>query len=419
MINVAVLYKSSFAPRSTWIGTLSILFAFILLQPIAHAEIEVDARFPGGNIIVDRVEENDVYIHQDLRDTKGDWFYWYFRVRGAEGKTVRFHFTKSNVIGVLGPAYCRDGQNWHWLGKHAVEEKTFSFSFKKTDRAARFCFAIPYTQSNLDAFLDRYQENPQFQVDTLCTTKKGRKVERILLGCLSREPAAKVLLTCRHHACEMMASYTLEGMMESILTDRANRWLKHNVEFMVIPFVDTDGVEDGDQGKNRRPRDHNRDYAGESIYSSVKHLREWVPTWSDGKLRVAIDMHDPYIRGNMNEKIYFVCGPDEANSKNILQYSDFLEHVTQQRNISNKECLLFYTKNVLPWDTAWNKPENYTQGKSNARWTSELPGIWFGSTIEIPYANAEGRAVTAESARWLGRDMATALRMYLQKKLKP
>ena len=29
----------------------------------------VDADFPGGNIIVDELKGNDVYLHQDLRDT--------------------------------------------------------------------------------------------------------------------------------------------------------------------------------------------------------------------------------------------------------------------------------------------------------------------------------------------------------------
>ena len=36
-----------------------------------------------------------------------------------------------------------------------------------------------------------------------------------------------------------------------------------------------------------------------------------------------------------------------------------------------------------------------------------------GSTIEIPYANANGQEVNAESARALGRALAAALRAYL------
>ena len=40
----------------------------------------------------------------------------------------------------------------------------------------------------------------------------------------------------------------------------------------VIPFVDIDGVENGDQGK-QAPHDHNRDYINSPIYPETK--RGW------------------------------------------------------------------------------------------------------------------------------------------------
>ena len=43
-------------------------------------------------------------------------------------------------------------------------------------------------------------------------------------------------------------------------------WFRRNVEVLAIPFMDKDGVEEGDQGKNRKPRDHNRDYIGQSVH---------------------------------------------------------------------------------------------------------------------------------------------------------
>lgn len=46
----------------------------------------VDCDFPGGNIVVDGIKDDTVFLHQDVRDTQGDWFYWYFRVRGAAGR---------------------------------------------------------------------------------------------------------------------------------------------------------------------------------------------------------------------------------------------------------------------------------------------------------------------------------------------
>ena len=52
--------------------------------------------------------------------------------------------------------------------------------------------------------------------------------------------------------------------------------------------MDKDGVEDGDQGKNRRPGDHNRDWDGESIYNSTEAVREFLLVWSDNKLKYEV-----------------------------------------------------------------------------------------------------------------------------------
>jgi len=49
-----------------------------------------------------------------------------------------------------------------------------------------------------------------------------------------------------------MASWALEGLIEEVLADTADgRWLRERVEFLMVSLMDLDGVEDGDQGKNR------------------------------------------------------------------------------------------------------------------------------------------------------------------------
>ena len=99
------------------------------LQCAAFAAIRVDAHLPGGNIIVDSIEGDTIRVHQDLRDTEGDWFYWSFRVRGAAGRTLDVQFTKTNVIGVRGPAVSTDGgRSWRWLGAEAVKGPRFVYS---------------------------------------------------------------------------------------------------------------------------------------------------------------------------------------------------------------------------------------------------------------------------------------------------
>jgi hypothetical protein len=342
-------------------------------------------------------------------------------VRPAAGRTLTFQFTNGNVIGVRGPAVSLDqGRNWRWLGTETVEDASFAFAFPRGARDVRFCMTIPYVERNYREFLKRYRHNPNLQTDVLCKTRKGRNVELLRLGRIDGQCEQRVLITARHHACETIASYSLEGLLAAVLANTDDgKWFRQHVEFMVVPFMDKDGVEDGDQGKNRKPRDHNRDYEGESIHPSVRALRELVPRWSGGRLRFALDMHCPLIRAAgygaardpMAENIQFVGVQYPEIRARVERFCQILQSV-------QTGPLLYDARNNTPYGTSWNRPTPGAPGKIDlkpfSRWASEQPGVLAATTIEIPYANAGGNLVTAESARALGTDLARALRHFLE-----
>jgi hypothetical protein len=377
---------------------------------MVNDSIRIDCDFPGGNVLVDGIEGDVVRLRPDRRDTEGWWFYWYFRVRGAQGRTLEFRFTDGEPVGVRGPAVSTDdGESWRWLEPTPSRTDAFTYRFGAEGREVRFCFAIPYLETHLSAFLARYAGSRYLNVDVLCRSRKGRDVELLRLGRLDDSCDCRILLTCRHHCCEMMASYALEGLMEFVLTDPdEGAWLREKAELLVVPFVDKDGVEDGDQGKNRRPYDHNRDYAGSSIYPEVRAIRERVPKWSDGKLQVALDLHCPWIRGTHNEDIYFVGSEDQRNWARVEAFSDILEEAVRGE-------LPYLRMDNLPFGQAWNTGGNYGEGMSFGRWAAQVSGVDFGSSIEIPYANVHGKAVTADSARAFGQDLARGLVRYLRR----
>jgi hypothetical protein len=376
-------------------------------------KVTIDADFPGGNIIVERINGDTIFLKPDLRDTSTWWFYWYFRVRGAAGRSLKFQFTGQNPIGTQGPAFSTDGgETWSWLDSHLVNGSSFTYEFEQGDREVRFCFAIPYLEKNLRQFLKKYTNNPYLTVRELCRSRKRRLVERLHAGKIEGTPKYRVLITARHHSCESIASYALEGLLEEILSGTdTGRWFQNNVEVLVVPFVDKDGVEDGDQGKNRRPHDHNRDYMNNSIYPSIRAIRNFVPQWSDAKLKVTLDLHCPYIRGNYNEFIYMVGSSDSAVWREQQKFAQFLESVCEGE-------LPYSAKNSLPFGTAWNNGSYYGKLKSCRVWAEEQPGVVMATTFEIPYANAGETVVTADNARAFGRDLARALRRYLEDSLR-
>ena len=80
--------------------------------------VQIGSAFADGNIVVETIDGPIINLHQDLRDTTCDWFYWCFRIRSAAGETLRFNFIRSCAIGLRGPTISGDdGQTWNWLGE--------------------------------------------------------------------------------------------------------------------------------------------------------------------------------------------------------------------------------------------------------------------------------------------------------------
>ena len=197
-----------------------------------------------------------------------------------------------------------------------------------------------------------------------------------------------------------------EGIVDAFLADDdLGAWLRENVELMGVPFVDYDGVQAGDQGKNRKPHDHNRDYS-EFIYPETKALTAWIGEHAKGRLDAFIDLHCPWIRGEYNEFVYATrkdpkIVPPTAQEE---RFSEILEKV-------QSGALRYKAANDLPFGQKWNKGVNFAQGWSSVIWAChnvKEPKVC--RAMEFPFANASGAVVTPEKCRAFGRDLALALR---------
>ncbi len=289
----------------------------------------IDCAFPGGNIVV----EGDRWRHgprstRTCATRRGTGSTGASACAGPEGVGFGSSSRGAALIGVRGPAMSLDGgASWRWLGAECVDGNAFTCEVPADADEVGFSFAMPYQLARWTAFAEANAASPHLWKGELARTRKGRPVPYARAGFLGSEPRHRVVVTCRHHCCEMMAGYSLEGLVDAVVSGAVEEaeWLRRNVEFFVVPFVDLDGVEDGDQGKNRRPHDHNRDYAGESIYPAVRAIREAVPAWGAGRLHVAADLHCPWIDGIHNEVIYVVGQQDPAMEAEQRRFSAVIE----------------------------------------------------------------------------------------------
>ena len=373
--------------------------------------IRIDSDFPGGNIKVHDIKGRDLYLSPDLRDTVGSWFYWAFRLRGGAGQKFHVHFVSDYPVAVRGPAISTDGRHtWHWTDEPFGEED-FVVTVSSDCNEIYFALAPLYTQENWDRFVATFSSFApcdRYKLGTLTTSRKGRSDEKLHVGIVPEKASKIVVFTARHHCCEMIANDVMEGVISEILSGESKEglWLRENASIDFIPFTDKDGVEDGDQGKNRKPHDHNRDYT-DFLFPETKAIAELISNLSEKyTLDAMIDLHCPGIRGHQNSTAFMPGASEPDYAEGQITFGTLLEKSLPEG------ALPFFQKDFYSFGQNGNTDDDYSQGFSSTRWARRQRKIPFVTSFETPYATANGVAVTPDNARLLGRGMAIALAEY-------
>lgn len=362
----------------------------------APASITIQTNFPGGNIKLINNTPGSVKIEPDLRGDR-PWFYWYFQATPTNVGKVSFTFPpkvagfKHGAIGFQGPAISLDnGNTWNWMGTKQVDGNTFTYHFKNK-RPVRFAVTIPYTAQNLQQFLDKHKQNSFLKTTTITQSKSNRPVTLLQIG--KHTPDKKTMLvTARHHAAETIASYVLEGFLAQAMsnTPEGIAFRKHYVLY-AIPIVDTDGVEQGDQGKNRRPHDHNRDYNPKSIYPEITAIKKLA---DDKQITHAIDFHCPTLVMQDHQIMYF-AGVKNVPKHNFANISEFAKNI--KANLPENAPF-----GPLVWLKTLSKP-----APKNSNYFAFRPNAVVAATLEIPFA-PPGKSSTPNSLHLYGQRILKA-----------
>lgn len=388
-----------------WTG-LAVVGALAIVSAASGMNVTLSSDFPGGNVRVIRNRGATIELTADLRGGK-PWFYWQFDAKADQIGRVQFVLADSPQMGVQGPALSFDGgSNWQWLGaasvqfagstepgKAAVKNDSFQFDFTNANRKVRFCVAMPYLQRDLDQFLAGQKANPNLLIDELTKSTKGRSVELLRIG--KPGPGIQsVLVTARHHACESMASYVLEGFLKEALSDSpAGSAFRSRYVLYAVPIVDKDGVQAGDQGKGRSPHDHNRDYGLTNLYPEVRAIQALA---RDKKVELALDFHCPAIRGESHTTFYFDGLAMPPAFSNVVELSDWMA----------EEVPTVFSQGPFVW---LKKKKASASGENlpfSLFFAVQKP-VLMAATLEVPYA-LPGYPFTAAVARDYGASLLRA-----------
>jgi hypothetical protein len=267
----------------------------------------MDDQFEGGAVEgVRYVSKDRIEFQTPLHGSpQGMWFA--FRVRGGAGR--RLEFIQTNVHQMLGSTgyrvvqpVMREGPSGEWTRLPAEEcrfdltEGAFSFTLTPQSDETYVAFTYPYGPAELRRFLQAHVNSPYLHRETLGKTGEGRDFPVLLLGNLT-ETASRQLcaFVARQHAGETPGSFVLEGILDAFLSDTTEgEWCRQNLVFFVAPFVDLDGVIEGRYGKDRPPRDFNRDWCSDPLHPEIAGLIARIHELTEQMpYRLFVDLHAP------------------------------------------------------------------------------------------------------------------------------
>lgn len=351
--------------------------------------LHIHGDFTGGNIHVKDITGDTVILENELRDTQEDWFYWAFCVSGAQGRTLTFRM-QNNRVGYFGPAVSHDLVSWRWLD--AADGDSFTYTFGENEDKVYFAHDMLYHPARFEAFARKHG----LEIRELC---KGHKGKGRSVPCVSFGSGRQhILLTARHHACESTGNYVLEGVLEELLAHPLE-----DTTVFCVPFVDCDGVVDGDQGKSRAPYDHNRDYGADapSIYPECAAIREYADAHG---CVYGFDFHSPWHLGGENDNVFIV----QKNPPKLPALNRFGE-LFEAECRKTPDALQYEHANDYPPDTGWNVGKTQCGALMTFRPENKL-----AFTLETAYFGTSANKVSQEKMLTMGRCFVRALHAFAQ-----
>jgi len=392
--------------------------------------VRVDENLPQGNagrLRIDAVGRVHFLARRAVRGLRGATprsMWWGFRILGAAGRRVTCLWEHTEqvlgaaTLGAVVPVVCEAGHTAH----RRVPERTCRF----LPNARRFEFVVPcrsdetwvyscypYGPADLAAFLRRLSGDPRMAVHTISQSAGGRPCRLIRLHDPDADPVSRhsrqrkrrrqVWLRARSHAGEVSGSYVLEGAILEALRRRA---LLRRADVCAVPFLDVDGVALGSYGKDRPPRDFNRDFCLRPRRPEVRAFLAAVARWSHGSVDYAFDLHAP-APGNAS----FLLAPHAS----LLTRADWAQHAAFARHLARRgpvSCPVPFERFSRDAGLSMDWAASLFEQTGTAFLWRRHGGLVF--TVETAYhRNEDGRLVTPAGWRALGRALMATVADHL------
>jgi hypothetical protein len=369
----------------------------------------------------------------DIRGTRGEWVVefmseprngterlWFnLECIGAGGRKVRFVWLNAHLCLGTGSAEAManvrpvvrlgDG-DWQRVNGVEVHERPLGGHFLAFTTPApcprvQAAFCYPYGPDDLKTTLRATKGF--WEVATIGLTGKGRELLRLHAPADRRRPGRPgVYIVARQHAGEVPGTWVLDGILRAVAREHSPGRLRR-IEWWAVPFVDLDGVVEGNYGKDCFPIDFNRSWAEMPMRPEVGAIQQDMRYFADRRSRrLILDLHGP---GGGETRVYMMHPRKNAPKAQREAAQSLKERICEQIPEQPPERLGVVPRYGVRWD--WRH--------SLSSWAWAGLNRTLGVTIETAYQPMnDGRWSDRDDYREIGRRIANAAAVWLTGKRK-
>ena len=205
------------------------------------SQININAAFDGGNIVVHDATDAENIRLAIRRDNASDFMQWfYFRLIGAKGQSCRLVIENAANAAYTGgwenykTCASYDRETWFRVDTDYVDGQLVIDHTPELD-SVYYAYFAPFSQERHADLIAEAGTHPDVKVTTLGESVQGRAIDKVQIG----EGQKSFWILARQHPGETMAEWWMEGFLARLLNDDdpVSRVLREKATFHILSLI--------------------------------------------------------------------------------------------------------------------------------------------------------------------------------------
>lgn len=264
---------------------------YFFLPFIVYGQVIFEANFDSGNLQSVTTSDSINFFVRVRSDIVGRWFY--FKMKNIRNRFVSVSIQNSDVTR---PMYSYDNKNWIRFSETESPQKNV-FRKTYTEDSVYVAYYVPYSVEQLLQKVSQLSLNPYVKIDTIGFSEQNRPLIVLTITDFTVPDSQKFYVWAhgRTHPSETPSSYHLDGMIDYLLSDdEIAAYLKQKIKFIVLPFINPDGVYLGKSRVNANNIDLERAWnlSDAETPKEVKFTKTFLQNiLNNNRIHIALNMH--------------------------------------------------------------------------------------------------------------------------------